>query len=127
MDRQLGYLGGQLDKWVVRSVLALAHRGRTRLRDLDARKDYYEEMAARYAALDPALFYAAPPTPRIDWRVIRRLKEGQVLDGKWASGYEAILPDAQEEMVQWKANQTVRARFWQHERPAPTIICVHGF
>ena len=91
-------------------------------------RDHYALIAAAYGAVGGGRFFTAPDDPpRIEWRRVRALCEGAAYDGRWASDYEPVLPEARVELGRYKPNATVHVRFFEHRRPSPTVICVHGY
>src|SRR6185295_20398213 len=57
----LSFAGGSVDEALVRLMLAASRGKGRRKRELADRLAYYDGIAAEYAAIDSAYFYAAPP------------------------------------------------------------------
>jgi pimeloyl-ACP methyl ester carboxylesterase len=129
IDGALGRTAGRLDVTLTRLTLSALRRKRTRLRDISRRRPMYEQMAEEYAAIDPAVFYAAPPPIRtLREHVVRRLPGGTVFDLTWASDYEPRLASARERFRRWPVNDLAHARLFRHDgRGAPALIWIHGY
>lgn len=126
----LARAGGGFDKAVVRVAQELAKRSGKAPQDFHERLAYLEEVARAYGAIDPGDYFLAPkaiaPGDLHEQRV-RELDGGTVVDLRFASGYEPRLPEQREKYLRWHENRTAHVRHFRHARPAPTIVCVHGW
>jgi pimeloyl-ACP methyl ester carboxylesterase len=119
---------GMLDVMLVRMALAATRRRSQRARELAGRLGYYEQIAAEYAAIDPAEFYAKPPPIRaVRERVVRRTSHGEIVAMAWPSGYEPRLRSARAGFLSHQENAIVHVHHRRHRRPAATIICIPGY
>ena len=71
---------------------------------------------------EPRTFFTPPnASPLVRETVIHGLKGGEIVDLEFRSGYRAQFPGYAEEYASIKANQSVHARLWRHEKKgAPT-------
>src|SRR5262249_35963507 len=74
-----------------------------------------------------ARYFAAPEAPRMRETARERLLAGAVVDLSWESAYEPLFAPISEEYLGYVENRTAHARHLRHDRPAPTIICLHGW
>jgi pimeloyl-ACP methyl ester carboxylesterase len=125
----LGRAASGIDITLVRLALAVSLGKRKRLRELDTWRRYYEEMAERYAAIDPRDFYARPdPVREMTEHTVTRLPHGEVVDLAWSSGYVPHLSSARDSYLRHRVNATARTRLFRHDRPgAPAFIWIHGY
>lgn len=126
--------GASFDVAVVRLAQEIAKRGSDPRRhdDVRGRKEYLDRVASTYGALDPASFFAAPPP--IEQLHVARVREltarepGEVVDWSWRSGWRCATEEQREKWARWHENDTVHVRRFRHRRkPAPAIICIHGY
>src|SRR4029077_5234266 len=76
LERAIAWAGGGLDVTLVRLALATSRAKSQRVRELGQRLDYYERIAADYAAIDPAAFYEKPPPlGEVRERAVRALED----------------------------------------------------
>jgi dienelactone hydrolase len=81
-----------------------------------------------YARADTrARYFAAPPPPRVTETARERLPAGAVVDLRFPSTFEPLLPSAAAEYLAHVENRTMHARHLRHDRPAPTLVCLHGW
>src|SRR5262249_20130053 len=125
----VGTTAACVDLMLLRVALAASRGKRRRLRELNGRLRYYEEMAERYAQIDPAHFYAKPEAIRpLRERPVRRLPGGAVVDLAWWSGYEPRLRSARDGFLGWRNNHTAYIRLFRHQQPAhAALIWIHGY
>ncbi len=132
----LARAGGGFDRAVVRVAQELAKRQSSGAQDFHARLAYLDEIAAKYGALDPAAFFAAPPAPaKVTERFVRDLEGGgTVVDLEYPSGFEPRLAEQREKYLRWQENHTAHVRMFRHAPRAgasqatpPAIVCVHGY
>ena len=128
LEGAMARAGAGFDVAVVRIAQELAKRATRREQSPEARRAYLDSVAERYGKLDPAEFYAAPPKiARVHERFVRDLDGGSVTDASWESGWEPRDPVARGPYLAWKENATSHVRLLSHARPAPAIICIHGY
>jgi dienelactone hydrolase len=72
-------------------------------------------------------YFAEPQVPRVRETARERLMAGAVVDLSWESGYEPLFEPIADEYVGYTENRIMHARHLRHDRPAPTIICLHGW
>ena len=125
----LGRTASGVDVTLVRLALAATRRKGGRVRELDQRLRYYEEMGDRYASLDQAEFYADPGAIRpLHERVVQRLSGGKVVDVSWESGYEPRLASARASFLRHRENRTAHVRLFRHDHaPAAAVVWIHGY
>jgi dienelactone hydrolase len=124
----LSFAGGSVDEALVRLMLAASRGKGRRKRELAERMAYYDGMAAEYAAIDSAHFYAAPPPlEHAVEREVRRAGDGRVVDLSWASGYVPRLASARSSFMAHAENATAHARVFLHAKPAPAVVCIAGY
>jgi pimeloyl-ACP methyl ester carboxylesterase len=94
---------------------------------LEARLAFLEALAARYASLELADYFAEPrpiePVAR-DRGSFRRLRR---TDLTWPSGYEPFLPEIREQYLSASENQLAQARLFRGDARRPVAILVHGY
>src|SRR5262249_47679509 len=127
-ERAIGWAGEGLDVAIVRVALAASRGKKRREREVRDRLGHYERMAAEYAALDHAHFYAEPPPIRaVEERPVRPLDGGEGIDLTGPSGYEPRLSAAREAFLTHRANGIVHARHFRHRHAAPVAVCISGY
>jgi predicted alpha/beta-hydrolase family hydrolase len=72
--------------------------------------------------LDGERFFAAPPRPRMIEQ-----RKGVTVDLKWESGYVPHWDLVREDYQSFQPNRSAYARVWRQPKPAPSIICLHGY
>jgi hypothetical protein len=128
MRAALAFAGGSVDEALVRVALAASRGKERRRRELGDRLAYYDGIAAEYASIDPAEFYALPPVPtNVAEREVRRAGDGHVVDLAWPSRYVPRLASARSAYLAHQENATARARVFRHARPAPVVVCIAGY
>ena len=98
-----------------------ATQGRNPVELLEYGRDFYASTETR------ARYYAAPPTPRVRETARERLLAGAVVDLSWESSFEPLFAPVAQEYTGYVENRVAHARHLRHDRPAPTIICLHGW
>jgi len=84
--------------------------------------------AETYRQVDPAAFYAEPPPPAVEQQWVRPLPGGgEVIDLTWPSGWQPHDPEGREAYLRFEENRVAHARLLRHARPAPAIVCLHGY
>jgi hypothetical protein len=120
--------GRAIDVATIRVGLAFGRRASARQRELAARAGYYDAVAAMYAEIGDELY--APPPP-IGARVERTLAalpgDGTLLDLVWPSAYRPWHALGRAELARWPRCATAHARLLHHAKPAPAVICIHGW
>jgi hypothetical protein len=119
------HAAARLDIAVVRLVqLVGGARGRV---DRAYRLAQLERTAEVYARVDPALFYAQPPRPRMREKHVRGAGGSEVVDLSWESGWVPHDPEGRDDYLRFEENRIAHARLLRHPRPAPAIVCLHGY
>ncbi len=122
--------GARLDRFVLERYLRrtafAAPRDGTRLRDRLARaRDFYGN--PRFVD-DPSSFFVTPPTPRGELRQLAALRDGEVLELSYSSGFVPVFPEARDEDIGAAAAKPAIARWWRHREPChPAMLCIHGY
>lgn len=81
-----------------------------------------------YGAVDPAAFYAEPPVPRMQEHHVRKLRGGgEAVDLRWESGWVPHDLEGRDAYLAFEENRIAHARLLRHPRPAPAIVCLHGY
>src|SRR5258706_16260635 len=102
----LGRTASRVDVTLIRLALAASRRKGRRIRELNQRRRYYEQMGEAYARLDDGTFYAKPPAARpFRERLAQKLPGGAVFDLAWSSDYEPRLPSARDGYLRWRENK----------------------
>ena len=100
------------------------------LRDDNADKHFYEEMAE---SGDTARFFRPPPANvRVDvlppGAMAFQPEEGNCHLLKFSSPFETVNPRLREKYRAHERNNTAWAQYWRHDDgPRPTLIVIHGF
>jgi pimeloyl-ACP methyl ester carboxylesterase len=116
------------DVAVVRIAQELGRRGGGAKQTVDDRLAYLDRVAAAYAEIDAAEFFAPPPVPEtVREHFLRELASGSASDVSWTSGWVPRRADIRDRYLRHRENATVHARLFRHVKPAPTIVCVHGY
>jgi dienelactone hydrolase len=71
--------------------------------------------------------FVAPPPARFRERGVRKLRGGRVVDVSWRSTYQPLHAQYASLLAAVPNNNVVRARWFRHDRPAPALICLHGW
>lgn len=82
---------------------------------------YYERLDAE------GRLYPAPPTPRLVEEGRRPLVGGRVVDVRWPSAWRGLDPSHRRTLDLCRENAICHARWYRHDRPAPALICLHGW
>lgn len=129
LRRTLVEAGAGFDIAVVRIAQELAKRATSRRQDVAERLTYLNSVASAYGEVDPAQFYAKPPRVEDHGQSrVRDLELGEVLDVTWPSGWTCARDDQRARFNRWRENNVVHTRWFRHrDRPAPAIICIHGY
>jgi alpha/beta hydrolase family protein len=118
----------RFDIAVVRFAQGIARRAAGDGPPHDERLRRLEETARTYQAVDPAAFFAEPPEPRMEATFVRSLRGGgEVVDLSWQSGWEPHDATGREHYLHFEENRIAQARLLCHPRPAPAIVCIHGY
>jgi len=118
----------RFDIAVVRFAQALARRAAGAGATPAQRLVQLERTAEAYSRIDPAAFYAEPPVPRMRLQKVRGLRGGgEVVDLSWESGWIPRDPAFRDDYLRFTENRTAHARLLRHPRPAPAIVCLHGY
>ncbi len=94
--------------------------------------DHLRRAAAFYAdpafLADPTRFFVTPEPPAtLDETELGRFRDGACLDLRWPSGFVPVFPDARQDFLRFAENHVGHARWWRHDRPRPTVVCLHGY
>jgi pimeloyl-ACP methyl ester carboxylesterase len=131
VQRAIGHAATAVDVMLIRVALAVAQCSkRQRLREIAERRRHYEDMAERYAAIDPLHFYARPePIRLLRERRIASLPGGAVFEKSWSSGYEPRLATVRDSFLRWHTNGIVHARAFRHfgAPPRAAVVWIHGY
>ena len=84
---------------------------------------WLELTAQAYSRVDPAVFYAEPPVPRMSQRQVR----ADVVDLTWESGWVPHDPGVRADYLRFSENRIAHARLLRHKQPRPAIVCIHGY
>jgi dienelactone hydrolase len=126
----LARAGGRFDVAVVRVAQEMAKRSSRAPQDFHERLAYLEEVAKAYDAIPPEVFFAAPPAiaqGELRERFERDHEGGSVVDLSFDSGYVPRVADQRDKYLRWQENRTAHVRHFRHARPAPTVVCIHGY
>lgn len=124
----LRQLSARFDIAVVRLSQRIARRAAGSGASDEERLRSLQRTAATYRRVDPAVFFAEPPLPRIEERRARLLPAGgEVVDLTWVSGWEPHDAEQRESYLRFEENRIAHARLLRHPHPAPTIVCLHGY
>jgi pimeloyl-ACP methyl ester carboxylesterase len=127
----MGFLqatAARFDIAVVRFAQGLARRAAGDGPPHDERLRRLEETARIYQSVDPAAFFAEPPEPRMEATRVRSLPGGgEVLDLSWHSGWVPHDASGREQYLRFEENRIAQARLLCHPRPAPALVCLHGY
>jgi len=129
-------IGGALDEAILATL-----SGRFATRRSHSRSDQAAHAPDRRALLAEAIafysqphilsgerFFVAPPAPRVIEEPRGKLPhEGSIVDLKWASEFEPSWAEVRKDYLAHEANRFAYARLYRHARPAPSIICLHGY
>ena len=127
----LARAGGGFDVAIVRIAQELAKRSTRTSQTPPQRRSYLDDIAQRYAAIDPAEFYAAPPPiDRVRETFVREVTSeprGAVTDVTWPSGWVPKAAEGRERYLAIRENGVVHVRLMRHPTPRPAIVCIHGY
>ena len=86
------------------------------------------ETARTYESVPAEKFFAGPPLPRVRESHVRRLRGGgEVVDLTWESNWVPHDPAGRDAYLRFAENRIACARLLRHARPAPAMICLHGY
>jgi len=126
----IGQAGSQVDRLFVRATFKSGRASKK------ARKSYppkpvagLAEATAFYAAALAAgrLFPEPPPIAECSEKRVRRLPGGTVVDAAWPSPYVPLHQEAARFFAQHPNNARTRARWYRHDAPAATLVCLNGW
>jgi pimeloyl-ACP methyl ester carboxylesterase len=74
-----------------------------------------------------ARYFAPPGLPSICETARERLPAGAILELRWDSAFEPLYPKIADEYRGYVENAIAHARHLRHDRPARTIVFIHGW
>lgn len=122
-------IGGALDDALLGALSVRFGRRRPgakapRAPEVQDRRALLAEAIAFYRPLaESDAFFPVPPEPKM---VTERRGRG-VVDLKWESAFVAHWPLVRADYAAFEPNRFAYARVFQHPRPAPAIVCLHGY
>jgi pimeloyl-ACP methyl ester carboxylesterase len=124
-----GRLGGALDDL----VLGLLNARFTRARP-GAKKPHVPPLDRRALLAEAIEFYGRPEVregffdapPELP-RVYEERRGEALVDLKFESPYQPRWPRVRADFLSYAPNRDVYARWFRHPRPAPIVICLHGY
>jgi len=72
-------------------------------------------------------YFAAPGLPAIREAARERLPGGAVVDLSFQSPFRPLFSPVADEYEGYIENRVVHARYLRHDRPARTLLCIHGW
>lgn len=124
--------GARVDVAAVRLAQEIGKRTSRRAQSVDERLHYLDEVATRYAAADPATFFAAPAAPDVREVHVRALPEasGHVVDLSFPSRFAPFDPAQAERFAHFRDNHVAHVRLFRGRprgAPRPVVVCIHGY
>ena len=129
----IGGVAAAVDQVATRAAYAQSARRRkgNRAESLshEQRVDALGKLAQRYTTVSSDnAFFRGPRAIEPRWQQVRTLSGGgRLCDLRWASRYEAFLPEMRERYESKIENREAGARLSLHAEPRPVAILIHGY
>lgn len=124
--RAAGATAEAVDRAFVRFAFRSRRASSRGTRDTTAAR--LDEAAALYPQADAeGRLFEAPAPATLAETPIRPLEGGGVVDLAWPSTYRPIHVAYDELQCRYPQNRLAQARWFRHHRPAPALVCLHGW